>query len=347
MISVKMLPAQQGDCIILEFGPDRQNTSMIIIDSGKGKECTRKLQGIIQKRTKEDGKSVNLLVLTHYDFDHIGGFINLFSTDLINNNSIEEMWFNFGQALSDAVNMSEIFTISVPDSELGTNVGHGVELHKAISKKQINTKSFIAAGLKYEIYDAKITILSPSIQQLKDLVISGGKQIAYDSQDLQTANIAGGKDFGMSLEDAAKQSFSEQGVTPENKSSIAFLFEYDDKKLLFLGDAVSSQIRMELMNLGYSEENPIVIDACKVMHHGSEHNTSEEFIKVIDCKNFLISGKWGIQRPTKACLSRIVLNSTGPINFYCNYPCGKMFTDEEIENYAITISNIGESELIF
>lgn len=120
----------------------------------------------------------------------------------------------------------------------------------------------------------------------------------------------------MSIEEAAKQNYSENGVTSANKSSIAFLFEYGNKKLLFLGDAVSSQISSELRKMGYSEEFPLGVDACKIMHYGSKHNTSKELIKVIDCKKYLISGKRGTQRPSKVCFSSIVLNSKGPVSFF-------------------------------
>ena len=347
MINIRMLPAQQGDCIVIEYGPNNYDTSMIIIDSGKGKECTSKLRRIIQKRVEEDRKSVNLLILTHYDFDHIGGFNNLIRTDTISRESIDEMWFNFGKRLSEEVKSKEIFTIEVSDTSIGTNVNHGVELYKVLCEKGINVRAFVSAGMDFYYNGAKIKILSPSIQQLQNLIDRGGEKITIDFSNLQTANSVVGKDFNLSIEEASKQSYSEKNVSVENKSSIAFIFQYEGKNLLFLGDAVSSQIELELIKLGYSEKFPIEIDACKIMHHGSEHNTSGSLIRLIRCKNYLISGKWGSQRPTKICLSRIVVNSKEPVNFFCNYPIGKIFSDEEIKKYEITISNIGERGILF
>lgn len=341
-----MLPAQQGDCIVLEYGVDEENTSLIIIDSGMGKECTRKLQKIIEERANILGKPIDLLILTHYDYDHIDGFLKLFKTDIISQDTIEEMWFNFGQSLSEAVDEQEFLTIEVNNSQLTTSADHGMDLHKALCNKKINTQSFISAGMNFEIKGANIKILSPSIPQLKELIKSGGKKIVYDSTSLETGSEAITKDINLSINDAANQSYSESTVTPENKSSIAFIFEYENKRILFLGDSVSSQIEHELRQLGYSEENKLQIDACKIAHHGSEHNTSNSLFKILDCNNYLLSGKWGKSRPTKTCLSRIVLNATKPTVFRCNYPPQAIFTDTEMKEHCITLTMVGESELI-
>ena len=45
-----------------------------------------------------------------------------------------------------------------------------------------------------------------------------------------------------------------------NKSSIAFLFEFENSKILFLGDSDADDIVGTLTELGYSKNNKLKVD---------------------------------------------------------------------------------------
>ena len=89
--------------------------------------------------------------------------------------------------------------------------------------------------------------------------------------------------------------FAEEEKIPKdsnktNGSSIAFIIEYKDKKLLFLADAHEDIIYenlKELKDSGYKLD----FDLVKVSHHGGEHNTSNRLLNLIEAKKFLISTK--------------------------------------------------------
>ena len=122
------------------------------------------------------------------------------------------------------------------------------------------------------------------------------------------------------------------------------MFEFEGRKLLLLGDADADEIVMSLTEMGYSKDNKLKVDFCKIAHHASKHNTSNELVQMLKCNNYIISTiQTASGRPSKECLSRIICNSENPINFYCNYKLDwkRMFTSEEIMKYQMKFWVIG------
>ena len=81
----------------------------------------------------------------------------------------------------------------------------------------------------------------------------------------------------------------ERSVTLANKASIAFCWEggVDHKRILMMGDAVSSQVVKALKDI---DDNPLWFEAVKVSHHGSKHNTSVDFCKRVNSSHFFLTG---------------------------------------------------------
>ena len=93
--------------------------------------------------------------------------------------------------------------------------------------------------------------------------------------------------------------------THENSSSIAFLLQIDEKKLLFLGDSCISVCQRKLRELYGTNE--MDMDFIKLSHHGSERNISEKFLKQFGSKNYLISAGTGSKRPSKKTLALLLM----------------------------------------
>lgn len=78
----------------------------------------------------------------------------------------------------------------------------------------------------------------------------------------------------------------ETRVTPANKSSLAFIWEGENKRVLFLGDAVSSVVLEGLKNyLDYMD-----FEAVKVAHHGSKYNTSVALVNKVHTRHYFLTG---------------------------------------------------------
>lgn len=109
------------------------------------------------------------------------------------------------------------------------------------------------------------------------------------------------------LKQAAERNPKESGITPANKASLAFVWEKNDKKVLFLGDAKPSLVAKGLLKLYPKGEFPIVFDAIKVAHHGSHYNTTDSLLNLVDSGHYFITGGEEGVRPSEAALGRILL----------------------------------------
>lgn len=113
----------------------------------------------------------------------------------------------------------------------------------------------------------------------------------------------------------------------ENASSIAAIFEYRGKRILWLSDLVPSVVVGSLSKLGYSETNKIQCEAVLLSHHGSSANNSLDLFKMISAYKYIISAD-GINRhclPNKETVARIVAASSNvPVSLYFNYDDGRL-----------------------
>lgn len=79
-----------------------------------------------------------------------------------------------------------------------------------------------------------------------------------------------------------------------NRSSIAFVWELVNKKILLLGDAASDVVKEGILAYKIKNQIPfneqIIFDAIKVSHHGSDANLSKELLKHIDSQNWIFCG---------------------------------------------------------
>lgn len=90
-LGIQMLPAYEGDCILVQLEDDNK-VFRLIIDCGPPKTWNSILKDLFNYYYENDIK-IDLLVITHIDFDHIGGAIHLFN-DNTSASVIKEIWFN-------------------------------------------------------------------------------------------------------------------------------------------------------------------------------------------------------------------------------------------------------------
>lgn len=97
--------------------------------------------------------------------------------------------------------------------------------------------------------------------------------------------------------------------TATNGSSIAFVLQIRERKLLFLADAHSDIVVRSLEE--FQSEGTIIFDLIKVSHHGSFRNISSELLNKIDSESYLISTNGGRHNhPDKETLAHIVTRKT-------------------------------------
>lgn len=114
----------------------------------------------------------------------------------------------------------------------------------------------------------------------------------------------------------ASKEAEENKVTVENKASLAFIWECGNKRVLFMGDAVSSTI---INNLS-GNEDVLFFEAIKIAHHGSKFNTSKEFAKKIKSNHYFLTGGKKDEGPHIEAISKYIINNSNrEISTYLHY----------------------------
>lgn len=312
MLRLTALPATYGDCLWLEYGVEA-SPSVILIDAGLSVSKALKSR-LIELAAK--GGQLELVVVTHVDRDHIGGFLNLLKKNFFDV-PVRDIWFNGFRHLP------------VPEDLEAFGEKQGELLTKLILEKKLPWNAALKNGAlvvtetTFPIFDlpggGSITLLSPDGDQLKRLrtnwVRICGEADLYADIPAQVNFFGkeGLEAFGNATPDIpalANEAFKED-TTEANGSSIAFIFEYAGKKVLFGADAYPSRLLKSLNEV--AGHPPYKFDLVKIPHHGSENNVSKDFIASIQCKQFLFSSNGSIYKhPAKQAVSRVIQHSDEP-----------------------------------
>ncbi len=321
----EFLQANNGDAILIHFN-DGSIERNILIDGGTGSTYSSKLRNKptpqdLQKAIeviKDNGESIDLLVLTHVDDDHIGGILKWFSKDKGALDLIKNVWFNSGRTIHRFFEAEKCYANSLELNRVlstDTSIRQGVEFEDyLLSKSGIWDEKLIKAGQKLSKFGIDFRILSPDEKRLKDLLGKWEKE-KPDSLDTTHKN-----DYSKSLIQLIQDDDFEEDSSKHNGSSISFILTYNKKNYLFLADSFPTVVASSLEMLGYSEQSKLECEFVKVSHHGSKANNSYELLKFINSKKYLISTNGSKHsHPNKQFLARLI-NYQNDCEIYFNYP---------------------------
>ncbi len=269
MLEVYSYEAGKGDCVRLRYG----NGHNVFVDTGTTSSA-RRFEAACREASSE---TLDLLVLTHVDDDHIGGILSL----------LRRGW-------------------KCPFAEVGMNwVGPGKSGRPYLSTAQNNevlallreqgvSVRRMMAGDLFDVGGATITVVAP-----RELHAGASRQ---------GVPLARKRDFGRSLESLARERIRKKDSGANNRDSIVFTFEHEDHSILLTGDAWAKDIAE---GLGEGQRG---FDLVKLPHHGSVGNISEEFPRHIACRDFLVCTD-GREHPDKQTIAKL-LRWYGHINVY-------------------------------
>ena len=109
----------------------------------------------------------------------------------------------------------------------------------------------------------------------------------------------------------AQATFHEDGSLA-NGSSIVLLAEHDGRRCLLGGDAYAADVLAAVQLLAGDTDDPLVVDAWELAHHGGEKNTSAELIAAIETSCYIISTS-GVRygHPKPETLARVLTHRPG------------------------------------
>jgi len=322
-VTIEMLPADYGDSLLVSWN-GAQGTHRMLIDGGLVKSADG-----IKPHLKTIG-AIDLVVMTHVDGDHIGGILELFR-DPETNPLVRSIWFNAYAHLVTAADMLG----PVQGEELTELL---VSLKKVWNKRWPNPPSkshgitggpVMRNGLPPVIGlpgGATATLLSPTPVELAKLepvwaedvrkagLVRDVEGVEEPAEEVR-ADMLG--EAPTLAELAARKSGTDKTVA--NGSSIAFVFEHGNTRILFGGDA-HPKVLLEGLDMLRHGDEPYRLDAFKLPHHASRKNVTNDLVAAVDCPNWLVSTN-GVRfsHPNDEALARVIVGSRVPPHFVANY----------------------------
>jgi beta-lactamase superfamily II metal-dependent hydrolase len=333
-LKVKFIQALHGDSILIT-NETQNGTSRILIDGGppsafnprppsnpRGGKLKRALDEL-----RGENQKIDLVILTHVDDDHIGGLLKAFEHPDYLPIITKKVLFNSGQLISEKFDQhNELIEVQGNfDSNPQTSINQGITFEKFISDHQLWDRRLIKQLSIYSLSDLTLKFLSPNDSALRRLLNT------WTTEQESPLTSATNTDYRFEYDELLASDSFQEDKSIHNGSSLSFILEKGDLKLVFLGDAYPSIVIEGLHKLGYTEENPLNAEFVKLSHHGSKCNTNVELLKLIKTDKYVVSTdgtKHGL--PNKTTFARIHSVYPHAVILF-NYPdlISNIFTDSE------------------
>lgn len=316
MFRMTMLPAEDGDCLLLDYGTEAQQHH-VLIDGGRASAYDAVRPAL--KAIAERGECIDLLILSHIDSDHIEGFLPL-AKPPEPPVKINQVWYNGFDQLSGlelyGAEQGDEFSAALRDRKWPWNVSFGGGPVVLPDDKPIDIEG--PGGLK-------ITLLTPTKRALERL---RNEWITYRREhDLPIEELplpAGLELFGAELEVTAENvpalADMQTSVdrTVPNASSIAFIAEFDGRRVLLGADANPSDLIAALKH--WNADAPKEIHLAKIPHHGSKANNTIPLVRAMGSKRFAVSTSGARnEHPHPQAIARLIHYGGQDIDLYFNY----------------------------
>jgi beta-lactamase superfamily II metal-dependent hydrolase len=278
---------------------------------------------------------IHLLVVTHVDADHIEGIIGLLTDEALGA-TFGEIWFNGWPQIQ--THASE--TLGTLQGELlGCLIGEKWPDKWNYSwadrpRRTIYRETSEPLPLR-TCEGMSFTLLSPDLPRIERLRAAWENALRREKLNPQALentlaalqrrhrNLLKGPTLGTGDADEwqalLRTPFASDDAT-NNGSSLAFLAEFSGASCLLLGDAFPGVVFDALSKVASARNvTKIPIDLMKVSHHGSEDNTHNALLDVIECKHFLFSTDGSLYgHPDEECVARIVARCGPDVHLYFN-----------------------------
>ncbi len=306
MLKIHVIDAAHGDCILLDF-----DHSKILIDCGpKSFIARRDVLTNIENILGEDG-TIDIVIVTHNDDDHIGGFEFLLDTHI----KIDTIIFNSLQDIPDI--------IASVQKQISYNQDNALK-QRLLAERGIKTLSLIRDSSPLTINDIMLIAITPTAEALECMLNDANVQKEREEKKKRQKQISSSKTEEIKPEEVLQKIQSGQDVFVKdpsitNKSSIGLVIQCGSFSGLFLGDAHAEDVIEGLNILGFSNHQ---FDVVKISHHGSERNTNIELLSLLGKTDYILcANNERHHHPNNITLARILsLDNTPTIHLSSDNP---------------------------
>jgi len=294
MISVEALPADDGDCLWVEWtAPD--GIHRMLVDGGR---YPAGLMDRLRRQRPDEQLVFDVVMCTHIDIDHIGGLLPLFRRPPPGFVA-KDMWFNGPHHLREdglGPDQGDQLTELLVAARQPWNVAFGKRAVVVPSSGSLSTVRL--PGLE-------VTLLSPGRDRLERLLRKWPEVVQEEVALVpkRPPDTLGDRNTPL-VELAAAPYKPDSSVA--NGSSIAVLLTDDDGSTVLLGaDAHAEVLVTALRRLKPAGRIPVTL--CKLPHHASAYNVSPALLATLDCRDWLVSTSGARHgHPDRAAIARIL-----------------------------------------
>ena len=297
-----VLQARYGDSLILEYGT-KSKPKYMLIDGGPARVYDNYLRPELEY-IADNGGSLDAVVLSHVDRDHVTGLLNLFAELRINDADeverligIDDLWINSFDKSIDTGNdiastLSRVFSNTPHNKSVLKNAGVSLD-----SIAEGNRLKLMSKALKIPInskFKGKLVTVEKFRKPFKlnniTLQIVGPTQKNLDELKQEWLDWFKKNEDKLSDADPSVASYTDDSIP--NLSSLMFLVTDKKKRtILFTGDGRGDHLidGLKMQGLLHGDDN-FLVDVLKVGHHGSDHNVTPEFFEQVKASTYVISG---------------------------------------------------------
>jgi hypothetical protein len=311
MLKLKVLQAEFGDCLLLEFGTAAM-PKCILVDGGPPTTYERHLRPELLGLAN---KELELVVLSHVDNDHIIGLEDLFA-ELEQQKAggqallvdVKQLWHNaFSQTIgkdNDVEARLKTMVATAGTTSLANagsallGVGEGSRLQGLATQLKIPVNKGFADSLilvdtapaPIQISNLELTVVGPTKRNLEDLREEWLRWLDEHEDQAADPLIAANADR-----------------TTPNLSSIMLFIKGDNKTILLTGDGRSDHLLKGLEGAGLLDgDGRLYVDVLKLPHHGSDRNMTKAFFKKVTAATYVASANGKDGNPDLATLIWLV-----------------------------------------
>jgi beta-lactamase superfamily II metal-dependent hydrolase len=340
VFQLEMLPAGHGDCLLLSYGTD-DALRYVLIDGGPPET-----HAVLAERLKTV-PSLELLVVSHIDNDHIGGIVKLLSERDGGLPTCREFWFNgwtqIEKPLRGIAGAPRHATDDARRPNRSPLEGHHLGARVVSAGGRLNHR-FGGAALCIDDVDAlptiefdgglTLTLLSPNVAKLRALRAAWDRWLArlrLDANDdaALTKRLEADRRYrgeaaqALTAESVRRlaESATELDDAAANGSSIAFVAEYAGRRVALLGDAHADLLEASMRRCARMHgEARLRLDAFKLAHHGSSGNVTKGLLEAVECRRFLVSTNGRkFSHPDEEAIARLLQHCGRPLEVRFNY----------------------------
>ncbi len=313
------LKADYGDAIVIE-AQGTEKLVRIVIDGGP--ESTSDKIATYYKNLD----FIDLLILTHYDEDHIKGLLKYFEELKGSEQKIGVVWSNCARIIDydteeNVACYEDAFYLSTFLNKLQKKglIGQWCD------DIDTNTPTFYLGGVVIDVLSPTHECLIELKKRYQNYIEKHGLKDDPDTdEEISYKNVLLSSTKSLPI---LASEFKQTSTSFMNTTSIAIRICAEGRTLLFLADADPSVITNSLESYGSTEDSPMYVDLVKVSHHGSKANISPDLLKLIDCTHYLFTtsgGDCGAYHPDRMTIGCINYwprkRADEKLTLYFNYP---------------------------